>query len=111
MNTNPIALTPTRSLEPALDLSNVIAMPVKKRAVQIGGHKTSISLEDPFWFMLKQLAVQQHVCLCELLSQIDSRLEESENLSSACRLYVLAWMQAQIGFLKQSPPDPPERAA
>jgi predicted DNA-binding ribbon-helix-helix protein len=103
--TSPIVLRPAQ-----LDLSNVITMPVKKRTVKIGGHNTSISVEDPFWFMLKSLAARQQMYLCELLSRIDSHLEDCENLSSACRLFVLASMQAQIAFLKQGPGDATDAA-
>ena len=36
---------------------------VVKRSVVIGGHKTSVSLEEPFWTALKQIAHAQHVTL------------------------------------------------
>jgi hypothetical protein len=34
---------------------------VAKRSIVIGGHKTSISLEDPFWADLKNIAHSQQV--------------------------------------------------
>jgi predicted DNA-binding ribbon-helix-helix protein len=61
---------------------------IVKRSVVIDGHKTSISLEDPFWTDLKKIAQAQRVTLSELLSTVD-RTREQGNLSSAIRLFVL----------------------
>ena len=61
---------------------------IAKRSVVIGGHKTSVSLEEPFWTDLKQIAHAQHVTLSALVAQIDDTREQS-NLSSAIRLFVL----------------------
>ena len=61
---------------------------IVKRSVVIGGHKTSVSLEEPFWTDLKQIAHSQHVTLSALVTQIDDTREQS-NLSSAIRVFVL----------------------
>ena len=61
---------------------------IAKRSVIIGGHKTSVSLEEPFWTDLKQIAHAQHMTLSALVAQIDGTREQS-NLSSAIRLFVL----------------------
>src|SRR4249919_319374 len=61
---------------------------IVKRSVVIGGHKTSTSLEEPFWIDLKQIAHAQHVTLSALVAQIDDTREQS-NLSSGIRVFVL----------------------
>jgi len=61
---------------------------VLKRSVVIDGHKTSVSLEDPFWTDLKKIAHTQQVTLSELVTKIDGTREQ-RNLSSAIRLFVL----------------------
>ena len=61
---------------------------IAKRSVVIGGHKTSVSLEEPFWTELKQIAHTQHVTLSALITQIDGTREQS-NLSSEIRVFVL----------------------
>jgi predicted DNA-binding ribbon-helix-helix protein len=61
---------------------------VVKRSIVLGGHKTSVSLEDAFWTGLKNIAEAQQLTLSELVSMIDSAREQS-NLSSAVRQYVL----------------------
>lgn len=60
---------------------------VVKRSVVIGGHKTSVSLEDAFWQGLKEIAGNRHATLSSVVSDIDSAREEG-NLSSAIRLFV-----------------------
>ena len=61
---------------------------IVRRSVIIGGHKTSVSLEQPFWTDLKTIARAQHLTLSALLAQIDDTREQS-NLSSAIRVFVL----------------------
>ena len=65
---------------------------VIKRSIVIGGRKTSVSLEDPFWDGLKNIAHAQRVTLSELVAQIDDARKQS-NLSSAIRLFVLEHFQ------------------
>ena len=61
---------------------------VVKRSIVIDGRKTSVSLEDPFWTGLKNIAHTQQVTLSDLVSKIEGTREQS-NLSSAIRLFVL----------------------
>ena len=61
---------------------------VVKRSIVIGGHKTSVSLEDAFWGRLKTIAAAQSETLSKLVSEIDETRENS-NLSSAIRVFVL----------------------
>ena len=61
---------------------------VVKRSVVVAGHKTSVSLEDPFWKSLKEIATSREMSLSDLLAAIDSGRHHG-NLSSAMRLFVL----------------------
>ena len=61
---------------------------VVKRSIVIDGHKTSVSLEDPFWTDLKMIAHTQQTTLSGLITKIDGTREQG-NLSSAIRLFVL----------------------
>ena len=65
---------------------------VMKRSVIIGGHKTSVSLEDEFWMQLKEIADAKQTTVSQLLAQIDERRGHS-NLSSATRVYVLEYFR------------------
>lgn len=61
---------------------------IAKRSIVIDKHKTSVSLEDPFWAALKTIAAERHLTLSELISDIDHARKQG-NLSSALRLFVL----------------------
>ncbi|MCJ8143835.1 ribbon-helix-helix domain-containing protein [Ancylobacter sp. A5.8] len=62
--------------------------PVIKRSVVIGGHKTSVSLEDEFFASLKEIAAGRQMTLADLIGLVDMN-RTSGNLSSALRLFVL----------------------
>jgi predicted DNA-binding ribbon-helix-helix protein len=68
---------------------------IEKRSIVIGGHKTSVSLEDGFWRGLKEIAAGRDQTLSELVSSIDSD-RQPFNLSSAIRLFVLNHYRSQI---------------
>ncbi len=61
---------------------------IVKRSVVIAGQKTSVSLEDSFWSALKDVAREQKIPLCELITRIAAQRGVG-NLSSALRLFVL----------------------
>ncbi|MEJ0076795.1 MAG: ribbon-helix-helix domain-containing protein [Alphaproteobacteria bacterium] len=63
--------------------------PINKRSVILHTHKTSVSLEQPFWLALKSIAAERNVPLYRLISEIDESRQHG-NLSSALRLFVLA---------------------
>lgn len=60
---------------------------VKKRSVVVGGHRTSISLEQAFWEALQQMAAAQGKTINQMVSDIDAA--RSGNLSSAIRVWIL----------------------
>jgi predicted DNA-binding ribbon-helix-helix protein len=71
---------------------------VVKRSIVIAGHKTSVSLEEPFWLGLKEIAQGQHVTLSNMVGDIDTRRRQG-NLSSAIRLFVLDSVRMRVaGF-------------
>lgn len=67
---------------------------VVKRSVSIAGHRTSVSLETPFWEALGALARERGLSLQALVAAID-RERGRANLSSAIRVHVLAAAQAR----------------
>lgn len=69
-------------------LAQYLHSPVVKRSVMVAGHATSVSLEEPFWVILGQLATAQNKSLNVLITEIDD-LRGPNNLSSALRLYAL----------------------
>ncbi|WP_267425080.1 ribbon-helix-helix domain-containing protein [Methylobacterium sp. GC_Met_2] len=59
-----------------------------KHSVMIAGHRTSVSLEDPFWAALREVAAARGQSLQALIGAIDAG-RGGQNLSSAIRVFVL----------------------
>ena len=59
----------------------------------IHGHRTSVSLERPFWEMLQDIAIRRGQSLASLVQQIDRN--RAGGLSSALRLFVLAELKKE----------------
>jgi predicted DNA-binding ribbon-helix-helix protein len=74
---------------------------VIKRSIVINGHKTSVSLEDPFWSCLKEIARAQQTPLSEHVAVINAA-RETGNLSSAIRLFVLGHFRQRMNDRIQS---------
>jgi predicted DNA-binding ribbon-helix-helix protein len=68
--------------------------PVVKRSLSVRGRKTSVSLEDPFWRALKEIAAERHMTVSDLAAMIDAERRDS-NLSSAIRMFVLDFYRGQ----------------
>lgn len=62
---------------------------IVKRSVMIAGHRTSVSLEAPFWEALRDIAAARGRSLAALVGEIDAG-RDGQNLSSAIRVFVLA---------------------
>jgi predicted DNA-binding ribbon-helix-helix protein len=62
--------------------------PVVKRSIVVGGHKTSVSLEEAFWSGMKEISGARGMSLSQLVSEIDANRNQG-NLSSAIRQFVL----------------------
>jgi len=67
---------------------------VVKRSVSIAGHRTSISLEEPFWEALREIAEQENLSIQALIGRIDAERGE-QNLSSAIRVFVLTKLRGR----------------
>lgn len=64
------------------------AATIRKRSVMIGGHKTSVSLEDEFWDSIKEIAEEREQRLTDLINFIAEGRDRA-NLSSSLRIFAL----------------------
>ncbi len=71
---------------------------VIKRNIIIDGLRTSVSLEDEFWYGLLEIADHKGVTVPALVKQI-GKASKTDNLSSAIRLYVFRYFRLK----KQTP--------
>ena len=69
---------------------------IRKHSATLHGHRTSFSLEEPFWLELKMIARARTIPLAALIREIDDGREAESNLSSALRVYVLAYLKGQM---------------
>jgi predicted DNA-binding ribbon-helix-helix protein len=69
---------------------------VVKRSIVVDGHKTSVSLEEPFWHELKTIARARNLTLSELVATINASRDHA-NLSCAIRLFVLHSFRGGVG--------------
>jgi predicted DNA-binding ribbon-helix-helix protein len=71
-----------------------------KRSLTIARHRTSVSLEEPFWTALADIAKAECKSIASLVSEIDKARSDSgdqASLSAAIRLYVLERMRGKRG--------------
>lgn len=83
-----------------MDFRNIDFSAPKVRSVSILGHRTSFTLEDNFWFLLKEMAQEAQMPLSKLVHKIDEiRIEAQRNqkkvagLSVAIRATILEWIK------------------
>ena len=69
-----------------------------KRSVTIKGHRTSISMEPPFWSCLQQIAEERGLSVSALIAEIDatrtaalSSGQDQGGLSGTIRVFILDW--------------------
>ena len=67
---------------------------MQKRSLTIHGHRTSISLEEPFWIALNDISKARQQSVASLVQMIDK--ERVGGLSSAIRVFILAELRHQL---------------
>ena len=77
--------------------AHAIAMMIK-RSMTIHEHRTSVSLEQPFWDMLQNIAASRGQSLASLVQNVDRKRDGG--LSSALRLFVLAELKKETAAAK-----------
>ena len=66
-----------------------------KRSLTLKGHRTSVSLEDEFWFEFRRISDEKNIPINALAAVIDVNRIEDIGLASAIRLYVLEVIKAE----------------
>lgn len=60
-----------------------------KHSLTLRGHRTSVSLEEPFWQEFRRIAREDGRTLNDLAAEIDEARGTEAGLASAIRVYVL----------------------
>ena len=66
----------------------------QKRSLTIAGHRTSISLDQPFWDALKDIAAEEGTSVSALVVEID-RQRGAMGLSAAIRIRILTYYKSR----------------
>jgi predicted DNA-binding ribbon-helix-helix protein len=66
----------------------------RKRSLTLQGHRTSVSLEDPFWEEFQRIAAARGVSVNALAAKIDATRGVSSGLAAAIRVFVLEEVKA-----------------
>lgn len=67
-----------------------------KHSVTLQGHRTSISLENPFWDEFRAIAAARDMPINALVAQIDAERGVEIGLASAIRLFVLQSLKDRL---------------
>ena len=72
-----------------------------KRSLTIAGHRTSVSLEAPFWEALRDVAAAEGLTVTGLVARIDEARAamggEVSGLSGRIRIYILRYYREHAG--------------
>jgi predicted metalloprotease/predicted DNA-binding ribbon-helix-helix protein len=68
-----------------------------KRSLTLRGHRTSVSLEGPFWDAFVEIARAEGKAVAALAAEIDEARGTEMGLATAIRLHVLAWHRGRSG--------------
>jgi predicted DNA-binding ribbon-helix-helix protein len=68
---------------------------VTKRSITVAGHRTSVSLEEPFWQALSEVAAERSTSVAAIIAAVDRDRSPGTNLSAAVRLFVLDWYRTR----------------
>jgi predicted DNA-binding ribbon-helix-helix protein len=69
----------------------------EKRSLTLRGHRTSVTLERPFWEAFWEIARAEGKSVNALAAEIDEARGTESGLASAIRVYVLASARAAAG--------------
>jgi predicted DNA-binding ribbon-helix-helix protein len=86
------------------DRQDDMDFPIKRRSLTVNGVRTSISLEEPFWLRLNEIARDRALSVGQLVHQIDLGRRHS-NLSAAIWQLVAEECHRRLTALQQQRRD------
>lgn len=66
-----------------------------KHSLTLRGHRTSVSLEDEFWWAFREIAEEKSIPINVLAAEIDETRGVDIGLASAIRVYVLNYYRRE----------------
>ena len=70
----------------------------EKHSLTLRGHRTSVSLETPYWKAFLAIAAAEGQTINGLAAKIDEERGTDAGLASAIRVFVLRWYQERAAL-------------
>ncbi|MDR3516137.1 MAG: ribbon-helix-helix domain-containing protein [Azospirillaceae bacterium] len=67
---------------------------LEPRNIRVDEHRTSVRLEPPMWQALEEIGAAEKLSIHEICTRIDHRRLPGTSLSSAIRIFVMAYFRA-----------------
>lgn len=67
-----------------------------KRSLTLGGHRTSVTLEDEFWAAFRDIAEARDMGINALAAEIDAARGIETGLATAIRIYILGYYRSKL---------------
>lgn len=75
---------------------------LEKRSVRLGGHSTSVQLENIFWQTLEEIAASEHLSVAKFMSKLHDEVVlthgEARNFASLLRCCCLIYLDRANGI-------------
>jgi len=69
----------------------------EKHSLTLKGHRTSVSLEKPFWDAFRKIARKEGRAINDLAAELDEARGTQSGLATAIRLFVLEYYVSRAG--------------
>lgn len=70
----------------------------KRYNITVQGHRTSVTLEPRTWDILKDVCKQENIHMDDLCDMLSERKGEKSSMSSAIRVFLIAYLYAQTKY-------------
>jgi predicted DNA-binding ribbon-helix-helix protein len=73
---------------------------LKSRNVTVHGHRTSVRLEPAMWAAIKAISTWERLNINEIVSAVALSRDHNSSLTSAIRIFVMAYFRANTQTLR-----------
>lgn len=75
---------------------------LKRYNITIGGKRTTVTLEPKSWDVLKSICEREGIHMSEICDLIAKRRGTAKNMSSAIRVFLIAYLDARTKYLEKT---------
>lgn len=74
---------------------------LKRYNITVGGKRTTVTLEPKSWDVLKDVCKHEQTSMSDLCDLIAKRRGSAKNMSSAIRVFLIAYLDARVKYLEK----------